>query len=52
MKKALTLLLMALPILVFSQTKSIQNFYSKYKDHENITALTLSGKPYSVCRFI
>ena len=34
---------MALPMLVFSQTNAIQNFYSKYKDHEEITALSLSG---------
>jgi hypothetical protein len=43
MKKILLTLLIALPMFGISQSNCIENFYSKYKDHEGITAFTLSG---------
>jgi hypothetical protein len=43
MKNALILLLLALPITVFCQSKSIENFFSKYKNHESTTTLTFGG---------
>lgn len=43
MKNTLILLLLALPMAVFSQSKSIENFYSKYKNHEKTTTLTFGG---------
>ncbi len=43
MKNTLITFLVALPILAFGQSNSIEDFYTKYKNNEDITALTLSG---------
>jgi Domain of unknown function (DUF4252) len=43
MKNTFLLLLIVLPMIAFSQSKSIEDFYSKFKNQEKITLLTISG---------
>ena len=43
MKNTLILLLFVLPLFCFSQSNSINDFYSKYKNHKDITTFTISG---------
>ena len=43
MKNTIILLIIALPIACFGQANSIQEIFSKYKNHENTTTLTFGG---------
>ncbi len=43
MKNTLILLSVVLPLFGFSQSNSINDFFSKYKNHEEIMTFTISG---------
>ena len=39
-----SLVVLCLPLSIFSQAKSIEEFYSKFKNNEDVTSINLSGE--------